>query len=66
MKALAQLDANPDVLRGMYVDTESGAHNVIVTTAIRLIVAFEMQIPKAKYDALKLLVLLERVGQTTH
>ena len=61
-KVITMLDVAPDTQRAIYTDTVSEPHNVIVAVAMRHIATCEMVIPKAKYDAWRLLVLIERQG----
>jgi hypothetical protein len=64
---LAMLESAPDTLRAVYPDTDSNPVNVILAIAIRHLATFEMAIPKAKYDAWRLIELIERMGtDTTH
>lgn len=65
-KALAILEAAPETLRGIYADTTSDPHNVIVAVAIRHLATCEMTIPKATYNPWRLLELIERLNQTKH
>lgn len=65
-KAIAVLEAAPETLRGIYADTTSDPHNVIVAVAIRHLATCEMTIPKATYNPWRLLELIERLNQTTH
>jgi hypothetical protein len=66
-KVTAMLEAAPDKQRSVYTDMVSDPHNVILTVAVRSCQqTCEMLIPKAKYDAWRLLELIERHGQTTH
>lgn len=66
-KAIAMLEAAPDIKRAIYTDTDSDPHNVILAIAVRACQqTCEMLIPKAKYDPWKLLELVERHGQVTH
>lgn len=66
-KVIAMLNAAPDTQRAIYADTDSDQHNVILTVAVRACQqTCEMLIPKAKYDAWRLLELIERHGQATH
>jgi hypothetical protein len=65
-KVLAMLEAAaPETLRVIYVDTDTDRVNVIVAVAIRHLATFEMTIPKANYDAWKMLELLERMDTDT-
>lgn len=66
-KVIAMLEAAPGTQRAIYTDPDSDPHNVILTVAVRACQqTCEMLIPKAGYDAWKLLELIERLGQTTH
>lgn len=67
-KALAMLEAASDTPRAIYVDDESDPHNAILTVAVRhpTGATCEMLIPKAKYDAWRLLELIERHEKSTH
>lgn len=66
-KVIAMLEASPDTPRAIYPDTTSDPLNVILAIAVRACQqTCEMLIPKAKYDAWRLLELIERLGQTTH
>jgi hypothetical protein len=68
LKVIALLEAAPGTQRTVFANTESDLHNVILAVAIRhpTPATCEMLIPKAKYDAWRLLELIERHGQTTH
>ena len=61
-KVLAMLVDNPDTQRAFVTDTESDQQNMILTVAIRNQYAFEMQIPKHRYDPFILLELIEKSG----
>lgn len=66
--AVAMLKAAPETKRAVFTDTDSDPHNVILAIAVRhpTGATCDMLIPKAKYDAWRLLELIERHGQTTH
>ena len=59
-KVLSMLADNPDKTRAFVTDTETDPDNVILTVAIRGVVAFEMLIPKAKYDPFILMELIDK------
>lgn len=59
-KVLSILAANPDSQRAIVTDTESDRNSVIIAIAIRDQYAFEMQIPKEKYDAFTLLEMINK------
>ena len=62
-KAISLMNASPDVPRAIYVDDVIDPDNVIVFVASRLYQqTCELLIPKAKYDAWRLLELIERMG----
>lgn len=63
-KVIAMLEAAPDTKRAIYTDTASDPHNVIVAVAIRHIATCEMVIPKEKYDAWRLLEMIEQQGMS--
>ena len=65
---IAMLEAAPETQRAVFADTDSDPHNVILAIAVRhpTGATCDMLIPKAKYDAWRLLELIERHGQTTH
>lgn len=66
-KVIAMLEAAPDTQRAVYVDDASDSHNVILAIAVRHVATCEMLIPKAKYDAFRLLELIEWLGvQNVH
>jgi hypothetical protein len=66
-KVIAMLDAAPDTQRAIYADTDSDPHNVILAIAVRHIATCDMLILKEKYDAFRLLELIERMGvQNVH
>lgn len=68
-KVIAMLEAAPGTQRAIYADTDSDPHNVILTVAVRhpIGATCEMLIPKEKYDAWRLLELIERLGvQNVH
>lgn len=67
-KVIAMLEAAPGTQRAIYADTDSDPHNVILAVAVRhpTPATCEMLIPKAGYDAWRLLELIERHGQATH
>jgi hypothetical protein len=59
-KVLKMLAENPDRQRAYITDTETDQDNVILTVAIRGMAAFEMLIPKIKYDPF---LLFEMIGK---
>ncbi len=61
-KVIAMLNASPGLQRAVYTDTGSDPHNVILTIAIRGVATCEMLIDKTKYDAWKLLELVDSAG----
>jgi hypothetical protein len=66
-KVIAMLERYPDTQRAIYADTDSDPHNVILAIAVRHIATCDMLIPKEKYDAFRLLELIERMGvQNVH
>lgn len=68
-KAIAMLEAAPDTQRAIYTDTNSDPHHVILTVAVRepTGATCEMLIDRTKYDAWRLLELIERLGvQNVH
>lgn len=66
-KVIAMLQAEPGTQRTIYTDTDTDLHNVIIAIAVRACQqTCEMLIPKDKYDAFRLLELIERHGQITH
>lgn len=55
-KVIAMLEADPGTQRAIYTDTDSDPCNVILTVAVRACQqTCELLIPKAKYDAWRLL-----------
>lgn len=66
-KVIAMLNAAPGTKRAIFADTESDPHFVILAVAVRACMqTCELRIPKSKYDAWRLLELVERHGTTTH
>ena len=67
-KVIAMLEAAPGKERAIYADTDSDSHNVILTIAVRACQqTCEMLISKDKYDAFRLMELIERLGaQNVH
>ena len=67
-KVIAMLEVAPDTQRAIYTDTDSDPHNVILTIAVRACQqTCEMLISKDKYDAFRLMELIERLGaQNVH
>lgn len=66
-KVIAMLNAAPGTQRAIYADTDSDPYNVILAVAVRACMqTCELLIPKAKYDAWRLLELIERHGATIH
>ncbi len=59
-RALAILQANPDVPRALYTDTESDAKNIILAIAVRHVAVTEMTIPREKYDPWRLITVLDK------
>lgn len=61
-KAIAILNASPDIPRGIFVDDQIDPDNVVLFVAGREYQqTCELQIPRAKYNPLKLLALIERM-----
>jgi len=58
-RALELLQANPDVPRALYTDTESDPNNVILAIAVRHVAVTEMTVPRVKYDPWKLITILD-------
>jgi len=66
-KVIAMLEAAPGTQRAIYTDTDSDPQNVILAIAVCHIATCEMLIQKGKYDAFRLLELIERMGvQNVH
>ena len=67
-KVMDMLEAAPGKERAIYADTDSDSHNVILTIAVRACQqTCEMLISKDKYDAFRLMELIERLGaQNVH
>jgi hypothetical protein len=63
---LDMLAESPGARYAMVTDTERERAMVIVTLAIRGQATCELHIPKAKYDGVLLLDLIERHGATVH
>lgn len=62
-RAISLMNASPDVPRGIFIDDEIDPDNVIVFVASRFYQqTCELLIPKAKYDAWRMLELIERMG----
>ena len=64
-RVLAMLAENPNVRRAVVVDN-ADADPVLVAVGIRDVATFELVIPAARFDAFKLLELIERHGTTLH
>jgi len=58
-KVMALLQANPDVPRAVYADTDSDPLNVILAIAVRHVAVTEMTIPREKYDPWRLMTVLD-------
>ena len=63
-RVLAMLAENPNVRRAVVVDN-ADADPVLVAVGIRDVATFELVIPAARFDAFKLLELIERHGGAT-
>jgi hypothetical protein len=57
-KVLAMLDDAPTAR--LAVITDDGSHNTIATIAIRGLAAFEMEIPREKYDGFAMMELIDK------
>ena len=57
---------NPGVRYAVLTDTDTEADAVVLALAIRGMASCELRIPRAKYDPLLLLHLIERHGATVH
>jgi hypothetical protein len=64
--AITLLEAHPLAKRAVHPDKESDPDNVILCVAVRNVATVEMLIPKAKYDPLRLLELLDGIDETSH
>ncbi len=61
-KALAMLEADPQLKRVVHTDVESDDDNAILTIAIRDVATCEMLVPKARFDGWQLLALVDKLG----
>lgn len=61
-KALAMLDADPQLKRVVHVDVDSDRDNAILTIAIRHIATCEMLVKKSDFDAWQLIALVDKYG----
>jgi hypothetical protein len=59
-KVLAMLESNPDKQRAYLTEIEPTTGDVILTIGIRGKATFEMEIPKAKYDAFLLAKMIDK------
>ena len=59
-KILDMLAEKPELQRAITTDLDSDPDNVILTTAIRDVATFEMQIPKDKYDPFTFLEMINK------
>lgn len=59
-RVLAMLAEIPEIQKAFLTDTEGDPDNVILTTAIRDVAIFEMQIPKDKYDPFTFLEMINK------
>ena len=64
-RVIAMLAENPNVRRAVVVD-DPDTDPVLVAVGIRDVATFELVIPAARFDAFKLLELIERYGATLH
>ena len=64
-RVLTMLAENPNIRRAVVVDN-ADADPVLVAVGIRDVATFELVIPAARFDAFKLLELIERHGTTLH
>jgi len=62
-EVLAMLDKTPSIQRAVVTHPEVHAHAVIVTIALRGRAAGEVYIPKAQYDAFRLLQILQSIDR---
>ena len=62
-KVLNMLAENPDKKQIYTTDTTTDQHNVILTIAIRGVAAFEVLIPKAKYDPFLFIEIIDKYLQ---
>lgn len=65
-RVLEMLNRNPTALYVLVTNTEADPEAVILTLSIRGRATCELRIPKAKYDGVLLLDLIERHGATLH
>lgn len=65
-RVLGMLRDNPGVRYAVVTDMEHDPNAVILTLAIRGVGTCELAIPRAKYDGVLLLDLIERHGNTVH
>jgi hypothetical protein len=62
-RVLSMLEKSPRLRYALVSDTEAEGDDVILTLAIRELGTCELAIPKAKYDALKVLRMIEETRQ---
>lgn len=65
-RVLTMLAENPGVRYAVLTDTQTDPEAVLLTLATRGRATCELRIPRAKYDGLLLLDLIERHGGTIH
>ncbi len=65
-RAIAMLQAQPGICYAVLTDTDADTAAVVITLAIRGKAACELHIPRAKYDGMLLLELIEKHSGTIH
>ncbi len=65
-KALAMLEADPQLKRVVHADPDGDPDNVILTIGIRNVGTCEMLVPRYKFDPWQLMELINRAGGVVH
>jgi len=58
-KAMELLQASPESLRAIHIDSDSDPENIILTTALRHVAIFEMFMSRSRYDSWKMINILD-------
>jgi hypothetical protein len=64
LRVEAFLDANPNVRRAIFTDSAADADSVIVTVGLRGKATSEVLIPRANYDPLKLMQVMDEYAES--
>ncbi len=59
------LQASPESLRAVYIDSDSDPKNIILAIAVRHVAVAEMTVPRVKYDPWKMITILDGGGALT-